>query len=97
MFSLMPSEVATLLLVVVGALTGLLLAVFVLFPRSAQTVPALVTCPLLQRRVTAQVARDDWTRRLTDVTRCSVLGGDVRFCRKACLAADDAQLTIPST
>ena len=97
MFSLMPSEVATLVLLVLGALTGLLLGVLVLCSRSTQTMPALVTCPLLQRRVTAQVARDDWTRRPTDVTCCAVLGGDVRFCRKACLAADDVQLTIPST
>jgi hypothetical protein len=85
MYSLMTPEAAVLSLVVLGVTLGLMLAVPVLWRRSPRRVLGLVTCPLLAGRVTAELVRDDWTLRFTDVTRCSVLGADVRFCRKACL------------
>jgi hypothetical protein len=91
MFSLMAAEAAALALVLLGVTVGLVLAVFRSFPRGLQKVPALVTCPLLWRKVTAEVMRDDWTLRFTDVTRCSVLGREVGLCHKACLAAGEVE------
>ena len=78
------------------ALAGLLAAtvtVFVagvlrLFPRSLQDVTAGVDCPLTGRRATSQLVRDTWTRRLVDVSSCSVLGTPASaLCRKGCLLA----------
>ena len=64
----------------------LILGVLRLFPRAMQAVTAGVECPLIGRRATAELARDEWTRRLVDVTCCSVLGAPgVALCRKACL------------
>jgi hypothetical protein len=64
----------------------LVLGVLAVFPRAARAVSRAVYCPLLQRRVRAELARDEWTRRSTDVLRCSVLGGLAAVtCNKRCL------------
>jgi len=68
--------------------TVLVLGVLFLFPRAMRAITAGVECPLTRQRATAELARDEWTRRFTDVTCCSVLGTPgVVFCRKACLLA----------
>jgi hypothetical protein len=66
----------------------LVLGVLVVFPRSLRVLPARVYCPMLRRRVGAELARDDWTLGFMDVVRCSVLGrpGPVP-CTKGCLSA----------
>jgi hypothetical protein len=77
---------------VVVAMVLLVLGVVALFPRAVRAVSLAVYCPLLQRRVRAELARDEWTLRCTDVLRCSVLGGLARaVCNKRCLTgqADD--------
>jgi hypothetical protein len=65
-------------LVVLGALA--------LFPRAVHTVPTAVSCPLLHCQVKAELVRDEWTLRFTDVVRCSVLGRHgIAMCNKGCL------------
>jgi hypothetical protein len=66
------------LLPFLGALT--------VFPRERHTVRTAVSCPLLGRQAVAELVCDEWTRRFTDVVRCSVLGrhGAVA-CSKSCL------------
>jgi hypothetical protein len=86
MFSLTTAEAATISVVVVSVTVALVLAVLVLLPRALRAVPAIVTCPMMmRRRVNAELMRDDWTLRITDVARCSVLGADVRLCNKPCV------------
>jgi hypothetical protein len=68
--------------------TVLVLGVQFFFPRVLRTATAGVACPLTGGPATAELARDEWTRRFTDVTCCSVLGTPgVALCRKACLVA----------
>ena len=68
--------------------TVLVLGVLFLFPRAMRAITAGVDCPLTRQRATAELARDEWTRRFVDVTCCSVLGtSGVVLCRKACLLA----------
>jgi hypothetical protein len=88
MYTMTTLEGTFLALAVVATATLLVLGVLIFFPRVMQTVTARVECPLIRRRATAQFARDEWTRRLVDVTCCSVLGTSaVPFCRKGCLPA----------
>jgi hypothetical protein len=69
-------------------ITMLMLGVWRLFPRAMRTVTAGVACPLIRRPATAELARDEWTRRFTDVTCCSVLGTPgAALCHKECLLA----------
>jgi hypothetical protein len=69
-------------------ITVFVLGVQFLFPRAMRIMTAGVDCPLIGRRATAELARDEWTRRFTDVTCCSVLGAPgVALCRKECLLA----------
>ena len=94
MYSLLMPEVVGLVLAVAGVTVALVLAVLLFFPRALQARAAQVTCPLLGQTVTAQIVRDAWTLRCTDVRRCSVLGGDVALCRKACLAVTPASAAV---
>lgn len=88
MYTMTTLEGALLALALAATATALVLGVLVLFPRVLHAVTTGVDCPLLRRRVTAQLARDEWTRRLVDVTSCSVLGtSGVGLCRKGCLRA----------
>jgi hypothetical protein len=88
MYSLTPLEGLLLALGMLLTTTVLVMGVQFLFPRVMRTMTAGVDCPLMRRRATAELARDEWTRRFTDVTCCSVLGtSGVAFCRKACLLA----------
>jgi hypothetical protein len=86
MYSMTTLEGALLGGVVLIATPLLVLGALALFPRASRTVPASVSCPLLGRQVQAELVRDEWTLRFTDVARCSVLGkhGAVR-CHKRCL------------
>jgi hypothetical protein len=87
MFTLTAFEAAALGGVVVAAVLLLVTGVLVAFPRATRPVPATVDCPLLCRRVPAELVRDAWTLRFVDVARCSVLGGDAAVvCSKRCLA-----------
>jgi hypothetical protein len=88
MFMLTTTEV-TLLTVGWLSLTGaLLLGVFRFLPRSRRPVPAVVTCPLLNRRVLAELLRDEWTRSFREVVRCDTLGRCAPVtCNQRCLAA----------
>ena len=88
MYSLTPLEGMLLGLGLLLTTTMLVMGVQFIFPRVMRTMTAGVDCPLIRRRATAELARDEWTRRFTDVTCCSVLGtSGVTFCRKACLLA----------
>jgi hypothetical protein len=88
MYSLTALEGALLALVICTTATVLVLGVRRFFPRAMQAVTAGVDCPLIRQRATAELARDEWTRRFVDVTCCSVLGTPgVALCRKACLLA----------
>ena len=65
---------------------ALLLGVFRVLPRSRRIVPAYVTCPVLNRRVGAQLARDEWTRGFRQVVRCDALGRCAPVtCNQRCL------------
>jgi hypothetical protein len=65
--------------------TVLVLGVLRFFPRAIQALTAGVDCPLIRQRATAELARDEWTRRFVDVSCCSVLGtAGVALCRKGC-------------
>jgi hypothetical protein len=96
MFALTTPEAAMISVVVIVVTVGLVLAVLVLFPRALRAVPAIVTCPMMRRRVYAELMRDDWTLHFTDVTRCAVLGADVRLCNKACRSAGEAEIVSQS-
>jgi hypothetical protein len=88
MYSMTTLEGTLLALAMVTAATLLVLGALVFFPRALQAVTVGVQCPLIGRRATAELARDEWTRRLVDVTSCSVLGTPgVSLCRKGCLPA----------
>jgi hypothetical protein len=85
MYSVTTLEGTLLALAVLTVTTGLVFGVLAGFPRALQTVSARVVCPLLGQRVAAELAHDAWTLRCVDVRRCSVLGGRVDLCNKACL------------
>ncbi|HXH81487.1 MAG TPA: hypothetical protein VNN07_01010 [Candidatus Tectomicrobia bacterium] len=85
MYSLTPFEALVLSVIVLGVATALGLAVFVAARRAQGTVATLVTCPVLGRTVSADLARDAWTLRFTAVRRCSALGGQVALCNQGCL------------
>ena len=86
MYSITTLEGALLTLALSATATGLVLGVLRFFPRVMQTFVAGVECSLIRQRATAEIARDVWTRRLVDVTCCSVLGSPgVSLCRKGCL------------
>lgn len=88
MYAMTTLEGSLLALAMVVTATALVLGVLIVFPRAMQAVTIGVDCPLLRRRVAAQIARDEWTRRLVDVTSCAVLGTPgVSLCRKGCLPA----------
>ena len=88
MYSVTTLEGMLLGLATLLTITLLVLGVQFLFPRAIRTMTVGVHCPVIGRRATAELARDEWTRRFSDVTCCSVLGGrGVVLCRKACLVA----------
>lgn len=88
MYSLTTLEGAGLVLAVSVTATLLVLGVLRYFPRSMHAVTIGVECPLVGRRATTEMIRDDWTRRFVDVTCCSVLGTPgVGLCHKNCLLA----------
>jgi hypothetical protein len=85
MYSVTTLEGALLTLAVLAATTGLVFGVLVGFPRALRPVSARVCCPLVGAGVLAELDQDAWTLRCVDVRRCSVLGGRVDLCSKACL------------
>ena len=86
MYSVTTLEAMLLGLGMLLTATALVLGVLFFFPRALRAITAGVDCPLIRRRATAELARDEWTRRFVDVTCCSVLGtSGVALCRKACL------------
>jgi hypothetical protein len=88
MYSLTTLEGALLALAISGTAVVLVLGVLRLFPRAMQAITMGVDCPLIRQRATAELVRDEWTRRAVDVTCCSVLGTPgVALCRKGCLLA----------
>jgi hypothetical protein len=88
MYELTTVEGALIALAMISVATLLLFGVFGLFPRATRITSAVVTCPTVGSRARADLARDDWTLRFTDVKRCSVLGEcSVVFCNKRCLNA----------
>jgi hypothetical protein len=88
MYSVTTLEGVLLAAGVLVTVTLLVLGVLTMFPRSMRVFLARVYCPLLGRRVGAEIERDDWTLRFMQVARCSVLGraGAVP-CTRACLSA----------
>jgi hypothetical protein len=68
MYSVTTLEGMLLGLGMVLTITMLMLGVQFLFPRAMRTITAGVDCPLIRRPATAELARDEWTRRFTDVT-----------------------------
>jgi len=88
MYSVTTLEGALLALAISTMATVLVLGVLRFFPRAMQAITTGVDCPLIRQRTTAELARDEWTRRFVDVTCCSVLGtSGVALCRKTCLLA----------
>ena len=88
MYSLTTFEGMLIALAIAATATVLVLGVLRFFPRAIQTLTAGVDCPLIRQRATAELARDEWTRRFVDVSCCSVLGtAGVALCRKGCLLA----------
>jgi hypothetical protein len=86
MYAITTLEGALLALVFAMVAAGWILGVLRLFPRATRTLVAGVECPVVHRRGTVELGCDEWTRRPTDVTRCSVLGGSaVALCRRSCL------------
>ena len=85
MYSVTTMEGALLVLAVLAVTSGLVVGVIAGFPRALQTLTAGVACPMVGRRVEAEVVRDAWTLRCLDVRRCTVLGGRVDLCSKGCL------------
>jgi hypothetical protein len=84
MYALTMAEGALLALALLGVTGALTFGVLAGFPRALTTVSGVVTCPMVRRRVAAELVRDDWTRRCVDVRRCGVLGGRVDLCNKGC-------------
>ena len=90
MFTLTVGQAVVLGAIWLALMTALLLGVFALFPRSRRLVPAQVTCPALDRRVGAVVAREEWTRRFCQVVSCDALGGYAgNICGHRCLRRGD--------
>ena len=88
MYSLTTFEGMLIALAISATATVLVLGVLRFFPRAIQALTAGVDCPLIRQRATAELARDEWTRRFVDVSCCSVLGtAGVALCRKGCLLA----------
>ena len=88
MYSLTTLEGTLLALAISMTATAIVLGVLRFFPRAMEAITAGVECPLIRQRATAELARDEWTRRFVDVTCCSVLGSSsVTLCRKECLLA----------
>lgn len=85
MYSVTTLEGALLALAVLTVTTALVFGVLVGLPRVLHTVSAAVCRPLVGRGGLAELDRDAWTLRCVDVRRCSVLGGCVDLCSKACL------------
>jgi hypothetical protein len=86
MYELPVLEGTLIALAVISVATMLLFGVFGAFPRASRMRSALVTCPTIGCRARAELARDEWALRFTDVKRCSVLGESaVVFCNKGCL------------
>jgi len=86
MYSVTTLEGSLLALAMFATIGVLTLGVMRGFPRLIQTITTGVDCPLLRQRATAELVRDEWTRRLVDVTSCSVLGSRATsLCRKSCL------------
>src|SRR5262249_56187939 len=77
--------------------TVMLLGVFRFLPRIRRPVPAYVTCPMLSRRVGAQVVRDEWTRGFCGVVRCDALGGAAPVtCNQPCFKTRPAAPLPPA-
>jgi hypothetical protein len=88
MYSLTTFEGMLIALAISATATVLVLGVLRFFPRAIQALTAGVDCPLIRQRATAELARDEWTRRFVDVSSCSVLGtAGIALCRKGCLLA----------
>jgi len=86
MYTLTTHDATLLALGVLGIATLLVLGVFARFPRATRVVTGVVECPMIGGRTRAELVRDVWTLRFTDVTCCSVLGrGGIRFCTRGCL------------
>jgi hypothetical protein len=85
MYSLTTMEAALLGLAVLAITSMLVYGVLAGFPRTLHVLAAGVVCPVVGRRVEAEVVRDAWTVRCVDVRRCAVLGGRVDLCRKGCV------------
>ena len=86
MFTLTPVQAMLLAGGTLAVVAALLFGVFVFLPRSRRLVAAYVTCPVLERAVGAEVARDEWTRSVCDVVRCDALGRSATvICNKRCL------------
>jgi uncharacterized RDD family membrane protein YckC len=85
MYSVTPLEGLLLVLAVLAVTSMLIFGVLVGFPRALQTLTAGVACPIVARRVEAELVRDAWTMRCRDVRRCAVLGGRVDLCAKRCV------------
>jgi len=91
MFTLTGFEAAALGGALLATVLLLVAGVLVAFPRATRLVPATIDCPILRRRVGAELVRDAWTLRFVDVARCSVLGGGAAvICSKRCLAGSAA-------
>jgi hypothetical protein len=87
MFTLTAVEADALGLGLLVTVLLLVSGVLVVFPRSGHIVAATVECPMLRRRACVELVRDDWTLRVVDVTRCSLLSGYAAvLCGKGCLA-----------
>lgn len=96
MYELTTTQGGLLCLGVLAVATALVLAVFLRFPRASRVEPAVVTCPTLGRQARAELVRDAWTLRFTDVSRCSVLGQvGIKFCNRACLRLPIAPAHAP--
>jgi hypothetical protein len=88
MYSVTTLEGMLLAAGLLATVTVLVLGVLIAFPRSMRVFAARVYCPLLGRRVGADLERDDWTLRFKQVVRCSVLGRAGAIpCTRACLSA----------
>jgi hypothetical protein len=92
MFMLTPAEGLLLAGGWLALTTAVLVGAFV--SRSRRAVPAYVTCPMLHRRVSAEVERDEWTRGLCRVVRCDALGRATGLCNQRCLRT--AAVVAPS-
>ena len=85
MYSLTTMEAGLLVLAGLAVTSTLVYGVLAGFPRALHVVTAGVVCPVVGRRVQAELVRDAWTVRCVDVRRCTVLGGRVDLCAKGCV------------